>query len=173
MQYGKKMGMVMLFAEEHLSAEKHLEQLRLDEVDVNSDPVYCNAAFLGVYPCFVPVLVPEGTPYQYKFSDEVQALVDNMDFESRRALTGHMLQREANLIDEFAELQPYFPALPRERVDIGKDFYKERPLALSDAVGHEDKLKRLGEIEVELQELGYSLDDLDQSNPYNQWMHEN
>ena len=56
MQYGKKMGMVLLFAEEHLSAEKHLEQLRLDEADLNCDPVYCNAAFLGVYPCFAPQL---------------------------------------------------------------------------------------------------------------------
>lgn len=31
MKYGKKMGMVVLFSEEHLNAEKHLGQLRLDE----------------------------------------------------------------------------------------------------------------------------------------------
>lgn len=175
MKYGKKMGMVVLFSEEHLNAEKHLEQLRLDEANINCDPVYCNAAFLGVYPCFVPVLVPEGTPYQYKFSDAVQDLVDNMDFESRRVLTGHMLQREANLIDEFAELQPYFPQLPRERVEIGKDFYKEHTLALSgaDAAEHEDKLKRLERLEVVAQVLEFDLEGLERDNPYNQWMYEN
>ena len=175
MQYGKKMGLVVLFSEEHLNAEKHLEQLRLDEADLNCDPVYCNAAFLGVYPCFVPLLVPEGVPYQYKFSDEVQDLVDNMDFEARRALTGHMLKRDPYDGEELAEMQRYFPALPRERVEIGKDFYKEHTSALSEAdiAKHKDKLKRLGEIEAELQNLGYSLADLDNSNPYNQWMHEN
>ena len=133
MQYGKKMGLVVLFSEEHLNAEKHLEQLRLDEADLNCDPVYCNAAFLGVYPCFVPLLVLEGTPYQYKFSDEVQALVDNMDFEARRALTGHMLKSESYSLEELEELQRYFPQLPRERVEIGKDFYKEHTSALSKA----------------------------------------
>ena len=175
MQYGKKMGMVMLFCEEHLSAEKHMEQLRLDEADINCDPVYHNAAFLGVYPCFVPMLVPEGTPYQYKFSDEVQALVDNMDFESRRTLTGLMMKRDPYDGEELAEMQRYFPQLPRERVDIGKDFYKEHTRALSEAdtAKHEDKLKRLEGIEVELQNLGYSLDGLERDNPYNQWMHEN
>lgn len=111
MKYGKKMGLVVLFAEEHLSAEKHLEQLRLDEVDLNCDPVYCNAAYLGVFPCFVPVLVPEDTCYQYKFTDEMQRIVDNMDFESRRTLTGHMLKLEANSHEELEMLQCYFPAL--------------------------------------------------------------
>ena len=163
--------MVVLFSEEHLSAEKHLEQLRLDEVDINCDPVYCNATFLGVYPCFVPKLVPEGTPYQYKFSDEVQDLVDNMDLEARRALTGHMMKRDLYDGEELAKMQGYFPQLPRERVEIGKDFYKEHTRALSDA--DIAALKRLKEIDAELQELGYSLDDLEDSNPYNQWMREN
>ena len=171
MQYGKKMGMVVLFAEEHLNAEKHLEQLRFDEADLNCDPVYCNAAFLGVYPCFVTLLVPEGVPYQYKFSDEVQDLVDNMDFEARRALTGHMLKSEAYSLEELEELQRYFPQLPRERVEIGKDFYKEHTNALSDA--DVAKHKRLQEIDEELKDLGYDLDDLERSNPYNQWMHDN
>ena len=132
MKYGKKMGMLVLFSEEHLNAEKHLEQLRLDEDDVNCDPVYCNASYLGVYPCFVPKLVPEGVPYQYKFSNAVQELVDNMDFEARRALTGHMLKCEACSPEEFAEMQRYFPALPRERVEISNDFYKVHTRALSE-----------------------------------------
>ena len=166
--------MVLLFAEEHLNAKKHLEQLRLDEADLNCDPVYCNAAYLGVYPCFVPMLVPEGVPYQYKFSDAVQELVDHMDFEARRTMTGHMMKREACSPEKFGELSQYFPALPRERVEIGKDFYKKHTHALSDAdiAKHEDKLKRLKELDSELESMGYDLDDLDRSNPYNQWVHE-
>ena len=56
-------------------------------------------------------------------------------------------------------------------LQIGKGFYKEHTSALSEA--DIAKHKRLQDIDAELKNLGYDLDDLERSNPYNQWMHEN